>query len=1143
VTAAMLHGEGTIAVEIQFDGINWVDVTADVMYDAKVNITQGRGDETSQAQPAGLTFALLNTTGNYTPYSPASIYYPNVRRNTAIRVRFDPGSGFKQLFYGYAVGFTPAWDTSAKKATVGVVAAGALRRLTQGKSPIQSALTRAILASQPTGYWPLDEPQGSNYAASAIVGVQGLYTQVADPVFGVPGPGGAASAVDLGQRNSGLQTSGPQSALAVIPLPPSSATSYRFEISLICPDTDGYSLPISLYTAGDIWNIAIQLTGTGINVHTSFTDGTVRNDAASADPNDGLWHRLRFEMAKSGADTIYAMTLDGVSILAVTLTGVAFGQLSQAKFGSGVGTLSAGSRLAVTAMALWQPYAPPVAVDTFAANSGYTGETASARITRFCAEEGIGIIVTGTSDRTMGPQPIAARVDVLRDAETADGGVLYDGFGTGLGYICRSSRYNLTAAITADMSAGQVGPAFAPVDDDQRNRNDVAISRSGGATARAVDSTGPLGTDTIDVYDTSLTVNLDSDDPLLHIAEWNVGLGTVQGLRYPTLPFDLVASTALIPSWLNAGTISFRTDVTNVTSKAVQHPPGAVSVIVEGYSMVLDLASWRITANCSPFAPWRVFIIQDSVLGRVDTGGSSLTGPVTNAATSLPVVTGSGPPWTTAGGDMPFDINLGGEQCTVTAVAASSTALTRVGAFISTSALGASDFTTALANWNSITGVTLPVVRWYQAQGDFSIGSTSLAQMVTAGVKVCLTLRPDYATLNPSHVTSIDTMLSTLKTSGANVNVTLWHEPFFSGLSAAQYVAMVRYYGPTVRKYYPLWCVFSGADANVANGFYPGDAYCDGVAVDAYAASGTTQITNAQSIADAGGKPFGVWEFNGGADLGQSTAIQGQTQAAVTAHFQYLQDLFTARLAAGKPNGDLLLFSSGGNNGSSNFLGTSLSANGGFETGLGNWISGSGTIAQTAVQAHSGTKSAQITSPGGGGTSNILMCATGSVTTQGIPCAAGQIVAAMGWFRSAVTARLCRIDIAFFDGAGAALSVITGGTITDSTSAWTSTVTSGTAPASTAFARIVANALVTAAAEVHYFDDPEIAVLPAVNDLTSPIQYPWDYRIALLSAMQTALDGTSFPQTFTVTRGVGGVAFTHPTGAAVSLWRPAVLAL
>src|SRR5439155_12023677 len=137
---------------------------------------------------------------------------------------------------------------------------------------------------------------------------------------------------------------------------------------------------------------------------------------------------------------------------------------------------------------------------------GYPGEPVTDRVTALCAENGIPITITGSSSTTMGPQSIAKPLDLLRLCETADIGILTDG-GTngGLTYLARGGRYNLTAAFILDAA---ISRPFKPIEDDQRRRNDWAISRTGGSSAEFVDSTGPEGSAAVGLYDDSQSVNV-----------------------------------------------------------------------------------------------------------------------------------------------------------------------------------------------------------------------------------------------------------------------------------------------------------------------------------------------------------------------------------------------------------------------------------------------------------------------------------------------------------------------------------------------------------------------------------------------------------------------------------------------------------
>jgi len=78
-------------------------------------------------------------------------------------------------------------------------------------------------------------------------------------------------------------------------------------------------------------------------------------------------------------------------------------------------------------------------------------------------------------------------------------------------------------------------------------------------------------------------------------------------------------------------------------------------------------------------------------------------------------------------------------------------------------------------------------------------------------------------------------------------------------------------------------------------------------------------------------------------------------------------------------------------------------------------------------------------------------------------------------------------------------------------------------------------------------DDASLSVTSAVkrwiDSATYPSMFPIDIEIAGEVMRCTAITGTGLTQTFTVTRGLHGVAKTLPSGSAVQLWRPPVIAL
>ena len=189
-----------------------------------------------------------------------------------------------------------------------------------------------------------------------------------------------------------------------------------------------------------------------------------------------------------------------------------------------------------------------------------------------------------------------------------------------------------------------------------------------------------------------------------------------------------------------------------------------------------------------------------------------------------------------------------------------------------------------------------------------------------AGRKVCMDLKPAF---NPPYSTDQDrlnTFLSSCKAYGLTADVSLWHEPA-GDMTASQFIAMFQAYGPVVQQYYPVvYCVseYSAQVFGTARSYYPGGAYVDKLAADIYCAEYFDQhairLDVMAAIADGEDppKPFGIYEFNANLDKVGAAGPGAMTPARVRAFFGYIQGFFTARLAAGKDNADILLFNFNG---------------------------------------------------------------------------------------------------------------------------------------------------------------------------------------------------------------------------------------
>ncbi|WP_328620729.1 hypothetical protein [Streptomyces sp. NBC_00354] len=562
--------------------------------------------------------------------------------------------------YAEVSAWPPRWDESGRDVYVPAEAAGILRRLGQGAKPLASTLRRRIpRAGNPIAYWPMEEGRLATQAYSPVTSVVPLTTV-------------------------GFQYAADSSLLGSDPLPRLSAAASMSGAVPAYASTGTWNLACVFYwpaapasdtvllefrTSGSADRIRLTGQSSGILFEGLTSSGaTLFSSGVLTAGTDfyGAWNRLEITAVTSGGNVDYRVAWanisgDGwgdtttVAATAGTITAVSttFGPLAE---GVSLGHLGV------------FPSSAGTAYD--GADDGYLGEGASARITRLCSEEGV-TVAAERAETALGPQVPDTLLALLGKAEAADLGVLSeDRENLGLRFRARTSYYNQPVALTLDYAtAGHVAPPLEPVDDDQRVRNDRTVVRDGGSSARAVDTTSPLSTQAppagVGVYDDSRTLSLGYDSQPADIAGWLLHLGTWDEARYPTVHVNLAAAPSLIPAIL-ALDIGDRIQIINPPSWL---PPGPIDLIVEGYTETIGHPNgWDIVLNCSPAGPWTVAVTNDSTLARADTAGSQLASGVSSSATSLSVATTSGPLWSTAGAEVPFDIQIGGEIMTVSAI-------------------------------------------------------------------------------------------------------------------------------------------------------------------------------------------------------------------------------------------------------------------------------------------------------------------------------------------------------------------------------------------------------------------------------------------------------------------------------------------
>lgn len=638
----------------------WTDVTEYVRYAPGIEVTVGRRDETSESQPSQCQLTLDNASGRFTPRNPSSPYYPNVRFNCPLRVRVDPGSGFTTRFVGFVDEWPVRWDRSGNDTTVQVTASGVLRRLNQARDN-RSAMFREIMRAEPDAYWPLEAGPAAVQGASATGGPPLTGTLTFGETAGPPGSGPVLDITNRGTFQAQAQ--------AVVGF----ESTWRIEFVAQLPSTDpatsggAYMIEWSAPgLSGDVtyWRWVASTDGEVLVHHYLYGTTTPNELPLAVNPFDGEWHHYRIDGLVSGGNTTIDYYVDGAFLDFDTLAYEAFGP-GMVRIATAITTTDE-CLTSLGHIAIW--YSHPSA-DTYDAMLGWAGETTAARLTRVCSEAGLyydGTHATGTD--AMGPQPTGSVLEVLQDCEQADGGILYDP-GGGIAYRSRSARYNQTVALDLDYEAGELQHPLEANDDDQQLANDVTATRPGGSPYTFTDTDGPLGTTAVGWYSDSVTTNVELDSQAEQRAAWQVGLGTVDELRFPQVGLNFATTPDLIPAWL-ATTAGERVTISNPPAEL---PPGDPDLQMVGYQETITPFVWSAVLNTVPNRPYLVVELdEENNESRLDSEGSGMWLDATSNATSLQVYSVDetvDEVWSTAAGDVPFDVGIAGEQVTVTAVA------------------------------------------------------------------------------------------------------------------------------------------------------------------------------------------------------------------------------------------------------------------------------------------------------------------------------------------------------------------------------------------------------------------------------------------------------------------------------------------
>ncbi|MGP4114652.1 hypothetical protein ACTWP5_27550 [Streptomyces sp. 4N509B] len=573
---------------------------------------------------------------------------------------------FKDLSSGNYVG----------EARTGSVINGILRRLGQGQPALESTLRRRVPSFNPLAYWPMEEGRDATQAYSPVEGVAPMETAGLSWASDDTLPGSSA----LPTLAEGANWNGR------VPAPLTSQTEWMVEFvyRMDEPPSDSNRSLFWIAGSGTIrqWRILYGPPSGGFAATCLVTgedaDGsTVVSSLIGLGSNVlGTWLRQQFRARQNGSAVDWTIRWTNVGGDAGVFAGSYTGTVGRVRaVSSPPGYHSALAGVALGHVAVFSPW-QVAAFD--GADTGWAGETAVERMRRLAQEEQLQLAVLGVpaETTTLGPQRPATLLTLLQEAADADGGLLFERRDTlGLQYRPRHALYSQQTRLALAARSNEIDEPFTPILDDQRLRNQIIVTRTGGSSAAAVDAESVA---TRGRYEDNITLNVAEDGQLEPIAYWLLHRGTWPGMRYPAVTTSLDLAPQTITDWLEAT----EGDRAQVSALPPQHPTDAVDLMVEGLTETVTSTRWSMEAATSPAGPWTVGEVAEDDPGaddapvHVDTDGSELVAAIDATTTEVIVLTTAGPEWATSAGpsptaavdDLPFDVEVGGEIMTATDV-------------------------------------------------------------------------------------------------------------------------------------------------------------------------------------------------------------------------------------------------------------------------------------------------------------------------------------------------------------------------------------------------------------------------------------------------------------------------------------------
>lgn len=603
----------------------WTDVSEYVELEENVEIRYGRSNEMTTAEANRLDLDLNNTDGRFTYGNPASPYYPNIKIGRPIRVVASVGGADHVRFTGYVNEWPTEWPGGGDTYCITPITASSRLARLGLSSPLGTALETTLELAAPPYYWPMTEAAGSTTAVEANgTGADLTVTQRPDKVTFGYNENESALGVDdgpairlTGEASGDFWFSGfLEAAVPSISFGPGSpgAVSVGAFVRNLQPGAVATAVPnlVELRdpTAANGSSLALSLGTTSFASASYPTSPTTSNSFAAASTtslaNDGQTRHIAASLSCDGINITLKGYLDGVLTGSTTFAAAAFSlsrlRLRSPQYDTLVGRI-----------AYWpsEVSATQIADIAKAGLTGFAGETTGDRLLRYATWAGIpaGEVVVDLSAVTVsGVSGDSLQiVDLMRQIEIAEAGVLHDDRTGKLVLESRQSRYVATPSLTLDAATQQVGSDFAPSVDLQSLAN-VGRGRNAAGTVEVAYSDEVSRQDYGDAgYDVE-TVADDPDEPLQLLA-WVINANGEPRPRVPSVTVNMLNQVSNGDAAVLDLDIGSLVTIANPPSQA---PTTTADYFFEGCSETFGEASWFMTMDLSPGAPANLSLILDS---------------------------------------------------------------------------------------------------------------------------------------------------------------------------------------------------------------------------------------------------------------------------------------------------------------------------------------------------------------------------------------------------------------------------------------------------------------------------------------------------------------------------------------------------